>query len=182
MSDLTQIGSETAYGVSLGDSQNIFHSSIKIGGDTVKFVPNINASKWNDEAWFNLNPSWFSVGNEVQAFVDGKVQIGVGDVTFFAFVEKDGRLAWGLEYAKKPASNIVEFDLTHSANLSFYYQGILNPLDDPPQSISVRPDNVIGSYAVYFNTRDNKYRTGKFCHLFRPRLTDKDGNQAWASQ
>jgi hypothetical protein len=43
-----------------------------------------------------------------------------------------------------------------------------------------RPDNVKGSYAVYHASKaNNKYRTGKAFHLYRPQITDSQGLQAW---
>ena len=30
-------------------------TDVYIGGNFKKFVPNINMSKWNDEAWLNIN-------------------------------------------------------------------------------------------------------------------------------
>jgi hypothetical protein len=44
-----------------------------------------------------------------------------------------------------------------------------------------RPENVVGSYAVYHSSkRNNMYKTGKICHIFRPKLIDADGKTAWA--
>ena len=43
-----------------------------------------------------------------------------------------------------------------------------------------RPENVVGSYAVYFNKRHGKYKTGKLCHIYRPKLIDDNGAEKWA--
>ncbi len=44
-----------------------------------------------------------------------------------------------------------------------------------------RPENVVGSYAVYHTSkRNNECKTGKICHIFRPKLVDTDGREAWA--
>ena len=50
-----------------------------------------------------------------------------------------------------------------------------------------RPENVIGSYAIYHKTKVNyctncgtlNYATGKFGHFYRPKIIDKDGNWVW---
>jgi len=40
---------------------------------------------------------------------------------------------------------------------------------------SWRPENVVGSYAVYHRSKKNNgYKNGKICHIFRPKLTDAD--------
>ena len=40
-------------------------------------------------------------------------------------------------------------------------------------------EEVRGSYAVYWNRRDRQYRTGKFCHIYRPRIIDASGRWIW---
>lgn len=45
-----------------------------------------------------------------------------------------------------------------------------------------RPDNVIGSYAVYHATKKgNQYMNGKAFHVYRPIAEDALGNKAWCS-
>lgn len=79
----------------------------------------------------------------------------------------------------KPVSNQLVFNLTGWENFNFYYQ--------PPLTVQeildgdIRPDNVIGSYAVYHKTKKhNRYTTGKAWHIYRPKFVDQDGNWAWA--
>lgn len=43
-----------------------------------------------------------------------------------------------------------------------------------------RPENVVGSYAIYSSLRDNEYSTGKVLHLYRPLLIDANGARSWA--
>ena len=45
-------------------------------------------------------------------------------------------------------------------------------------------ENVKGSYAVYHQTKagnfpDKEYKTGKFCHIYRPLVKDADGKETW---
>ena len=49
-----------------------------------------------------------------------------------------------------------------------------------------RPENVVGSYAVYHQTRGRvndsagmEYKTGKAFHIYRPEAIDRDGNKVW---
>lgn len=44
-----------------------------------------------------------------------------------------------------------------------------------------RPENVVGSYAVYSNFSGNQYGTGKVLHLYRPLLIDANGNRLWGN-
>ena len=46
----------------------------------------------------------------------------------------------------------------------------------------LRPEKVSGSYAVYHaSKRDNDYKAGKICQIFRPQLTDANGMKAWGA-
>lgn len=123
------------------------------------------------------------VTDEIATIVGGKAEIRVGDISFYSYPESDS-LGWGLIFYSKPATNIFEFELKHSPGLYFVCQPELTAkeLKKRPKGIHNRPDNVINSYVGFINKRNGKYKTGKFCHLFRPRLTDDVGEQEWATQ
>ena len=45
---------------------------------------------------------------------------------------------------------------------------------------SIRPDNVVGSYAVYHQSeRNGQYKAGKAFHWYRPRIEDSKGTWVW---
>jgi hypothetical protein len=83
---------------------------------------------------------------------------------------------------EKPTTNRFGFTI-QTKGLNFYYQPALTK-EEIKEGAS-QPENVIGSYAVYHATkRDNRvggkeYKTGKFCHIYRPHITDADGNETW---
>ena len=86
---------------------------------------------------------------------------------------------------EKPATNQVVLNIeTHG--LKFYYQPPLT--EKEIAGGAVRPDNGVGSYAVYHATRTpfhrskadaEKYKCGKAFHIYRPKITDAEGNWAW---
>ena len=83
-----------------------------------------------------------------------------------------------------PASNQFDFLLTGWENFNFFYQP---PLTQEEIDIGrERPENVVGSYAVYHKTKRNhvigmtNYETGKAFHIYRPKAVDADGNETWA--
>jgi len=48
--------------------------------------------------------------------------------------------------------------------------------------IDYRPENAVGSYAVYHvSKRNGIYKTGKAFHIFRPKAYDANGNEAWCN-
>ena len=67
------------------------NASVTIGGsDKLKFVPNINASKWNDEAILNINYPDTVVTSETETFADDKIELTAGGLTH-RFFKKDDR-------------------------------------------------------------------------------------------
>jgi len=118
------------------------------------------------------------------------------------YLEKDGQtdiwhieddiLRWDVEFASKPSINYIDFDLQLSKGLSFNYQGELTQDDiiaAGGNSID-RPDDVIGSYAIYCNQTNRvvsaetgdtlrNFRTGKLCHIYRPKWIDDNGDWVW---
>jgi len=88
---------------------------------------------------------------------------------------------------EKPASNIFEFDI-ETKDLVFYYQPELTQKEIDEGCI--RPDNVVGSYAVYHKYRGNihkgkadaeKYKCGKAFHIYRPKIVDSGLKEVWAA-
>jgi len=153
---------------------------LKLGGKDErtdgKFVPNMNMSRWSDEVWFNMNHPDI-VDTEVEKFKDDKIELIVGDNTHVYSII-GGTLAYKLVLAQRPPSDEVEFNIDFPDGLMFWFQPPLTQKEIDEGA--VRPENVVGSYAVYWKKRDNKYKTGKFCHIFRPRLVDEWGEWIWA--
>jgi hypothetical protein len=150
--------------------------TIKIGGQTEKFVPNINMSKWNDECFLNINHPDV-VNDEKESFFGGNVDLKIGDQTHRYYVTDNDDLEYEIIYDKKPLSNIVTLNLSFSEGLNFLYQPALT--QEEIDEGANRPENVQGSYAVYWRHKDNQYKTGKFCHIYRPKIHDSDNNEVW---
>ena len=154
---------------------------VKIGGKTEKFVPNINMQKWGDECWLNINHPDV-VGLETESVKDDKIELVIGDNTH-RYYEKEGKLEYEIELKKKPSSNTITLDLNFPDGLNFYHQPELTQQEIDAGDI--RPDNVINSYAVYWKKKNHilgqqNYKTGKFCHIYRPEIIDSIGNKIWA--
>jgi hypothetical protein len=158
-------------------------TKVKIGGTTAKFVPNINCQKWDDEAWLNINHPDV-VATEKETFVDNKVSIEVGNNIHRYYVDAKGQIEYEIVLKTKPLSNKIELTLDFPDGLFFAYQDTLENdfqngiMVEPGETLAeylthtFRPPEVVGSYAVYWQKRNNKYRTGKFCHIYRPTATD----------
>ena len=165
-----------------------------IGGtDPSKFVPNINAGRWDDEAWFNIN---WPVTSRIQDTllrvnsrhwfhpVNDRVEWTRGDQRFFAYDLLGGVLETGIEFSVAPAANSIRFNLS-SNNLAFHRQWrgldgkeLPKPAED---HLCDCPANVDGSYAVYLTNghKHGKYKIGKMAHIFRWEVIDRNKQREW---
>ena len=101
----------------------------------------------------------------------------------------DGCLEWEIIVEAKPASNRFDFPI-NSENLLYFYQGELTGGEMADGAL--RPDSVLGSYAVYRADRGGDriivegektlrelYGTGKAFHVYRPKAHDAAGKTVW---
>lgn len=113
---------------------------------------------------------------------------------------EDGGEEININLASEPVSNVFTFQLSNYQNLDFFYQaplwqeaGIKGPTKDCSETDcnltdgqTHRDDTVVGSYAVYYKDHANhlmgstNYATGKAYHIFRPQVTDANGQTIWA--
>lgn len=97
-------------------------------------------------------------------------------------VELDGNsVEWNIHFTRKPLSNRIRFRVKDWQKYSFWYQGELTKKEK--EIGCIRPDDVVGSYAVYYSDgrRDNEWGTGKVCHIKRPWAIDDKGEKVWCS-
>lgn len=150
------------------------------------FLPQFKTLHWGNEANFSVRlvDDAVALAADVAATADA-VEWRKGDRTA-RFYEVDGFEDGGFEFevelASPPASNVLRFTI-QTKELVFYYQGELDP-NDPEDAVSERPENVVGSYAVYHASRagnfdDKHYRAGKAFHIYRPHAVDAKGRQTW---
>lgn len=171
--------SKAVYTCILGDGDGKADASVRLGAEgTDIFVPNINSGKWNDEAWFNLNPKWFTVGRSAtQDFKSNCAEVTVGDVKIKSWPLNQGVLEYAVCFSSMPAMTSIPLEILHSGGLNFSFQPELTAKEI--ENHCVRPDNVVGSYAAYLGKKNNRYKTGKFCHLYRWECIDADGKREW---
>ncbi len=167
--------------------------SIKIEvGDKTKddFVPELNISRWDAEVSFKIKPRLGTVADKDKVFnLDGdKIKFETPKIDYHFYdlgvtaSHTEGAYEFELTLKEKPLSNVITFDI-ETNGLDFYYQPELTQeeIDDGAN----RPDNVVGSYAVYhsgnpINYEGGKlYKSGKAFHIFRPQMEDANGWKVW---
>ncbi|OGZ45223.1 MAG: hypothetical protein A2756_01205 [Candidatus Ryanbacteria bacterium RIFCSPHIGHO2_01_FULL_48_27] len=174
--------------------------------DTKTFTPKATFEKWG-EVSLSVTPEMSGLAKESLALQDEKIVWDDGErqVRFYDLASgatEDGEYEIDVILPAKPKSNVVSFDI-QTKNLDFFYQP---PLDEEPMdenavqctatrcadeegnTIAERPENVVGSYAVYYEggksgdyslSGGKNYRTGKVFHIYRPKVIDANGKSVW---
>jgi len=168
------------------------------------FYPQIKIMKWDNEVNFSMR---LLDDNSGVSCLDGtKIKYIKEDIETH-FYELDEGFEFEIILKEKPKSNVLNFTLQHKG-LDFYFQpeitdeeaqedldSLQSVKEDPtvseeikatlPNTIEeakryIRPDKVVNSYAVYHNSKaNNKYKTGKAFHLYRPLAIDSKGRKTW---
>lgn len=172
--------------------------SVEIGDSKqADFFPQVKLTRWDNEVNFSVR----LVDSDPIIFDDKKLKAKTAKKTikFYDLQKKkdfpDGGFEFEIDLEEKPASNIIRFSL-RSKGLDFFYQPEIDdeqaqPLADK-KGISlldakriIRPENVLGSYAVYHKTATcykegwKNYGCGKAFHIYRPRIEDANGKWVW---
>jgi len=127
-----------------------------------EWFPQVKFKKWNNESNFSMR---LIPTSEMECTTDN-------------FYEKDEENDYEFDIIlkRKPAINIVRFSL-RIKEANFFRQDELT--EEEIKDECIRPDNVVGSYAVYGNKKNNKYKAGKICHIYRPKAIDAKNREVW---
>lgn len=136
--------------------------------------PSVKLNKWNDNTYLKLKNDFGLLfdkpilNNNIITYEHTNM-----DIKIYPTKINNGN---GLEYEvilkTKPLGNVFNFNI-ETNNLVFYYQPELT--QEEIDNGHYRPDNVIGSYAVYHKENiGNEFKTGKAYHIYRPMLIDSD--------
>jgi len=172
-----QIGGEPQFGADL---------------EAQKFTPELKMQKWGEETHLKVTAQDEVKDKAVER--DGKIIAETKDGTKeYHFYEKtaeeigneDGGMEFELILKEKPTTNSFKWDIDLKG-LECYYQPPLN--EEMASSTctatdcggSHRPENIVGSYACYHESKsNNEYKTGKAFHIYRPLITDDAGKEVW---
>lgn len=154
-----------------------------------RFLPQFKTKHWDNETNFSVRlvDDDYDGGTVQTRKVRGK------DVAEWSragrtarFYELDGYEDGGFEFevelAEKPADNVLRFSI-RTKEFNFYYQPELT--EEEKAEGANRPEDVVGSYAVYHKSKAHNrvggkhYRTGKAFHIYRPYAEDATGERVW---
>ena len=185
------------------DTKDRIEVEIGDSKDSSEFFPQAKIMRWDNEVNFSIRyKEDETISEKVVDTVDDKFVWEKDDKAVYIYdkteVGEDGGLEFEVVFNKKPQNNVVEFTI-ETKGLDFLYQPeisdeeaqrLVDALADKEEITleeakrRIRPENVVGSYAVYHkekagNYTDKEYKTGKFCHIYRPKLIDADGKEIW---
>ncbi len=154
-----------------------------------KGKPEIKLSKWNEEVSLGVDYTDVKGQGSRKLFTDkiewkdAKKEVHAYPLEAKAGME-DGGFEIEVVLNEKPDTNVFPFTITGAENLDFFYQPALTQAEIAEGAF--RPDNVVGSYAVYHKEKANhvvgqtNYATGKAYHIYRPKAIDANGVETWA--
>jgi len=155
------------------------------------FKPQIKIKRWNNNANLSVRIAGLPEEDAVVMTGGGKIKYTKGAVEArFYYVEKGtdphltGDIAtedaheFDVVYYEKPASNKAALTIA-SKNLAFYKQPPLTEAEIASGDHE-RPENVVGSYAVYHKDFSGKTAIdSKAMHIYRPFVKDAAGRKEW---
>jgi hypothetical protein len=140
-----------------------------------KFYPQFKTKHWDNEANMSIRLVDDFKGKHKE--VGDKIEYENGNIKAGLYEIDDDNFEFDVTFLEKPKSNVVEFTV-QSKEFDFFYQPELT--DEEKDRGMRRPENVIGSYAVYHKTKkNNQYKTGKAFHIYRPYAEDANGVKEW---
>src|SRR3990167_5477654 len=167
--------------VLVNDVENAGVSKVEM----MKDEPKVVLSKWNDEV--RLGVSYNKVnGKGKRALLSSRTEWkdSKGKEELHAYPIDDSTYEIEIVLNEKPLTNVFDFTIDGAENLDFSYQPALTQKEIDEGAL--RPENVVGSYAVYHKTKANhrvgstNYATGKAFHIYRPKAIDANGVEMWA--
>lgn len=147
-----------------------------------EFFPQVKIKRFDNEHNLSIRYKHNGKGKESYEDVDGKVVWKKGKEEAHIYKVENGYEIEAI-LNEKPKSNIVEFTI-QTKGVNFWYQPELS--EEDKNRGCHRPENVVGSYAVYADklkktyAKGKVYGNGKICHIFRPKCIDASGDEVWA--
>ena len=145
------------------------------------FYPQQKIMRWDNENNVSIRLIDDENGSEKIETIEDKIKWSKGNKEVY-FYGNDKESEFEIILKSKPNSNIIKFTL-QDKDVDYWYQPPLTQKEIDAKAI--RPENVVGSYAVYAKTQKTnyvggkEYKTGKMGHIYRPRIIDSVGTEVW---
>lgn len=166
------------------DDGVVIHEVVGDDKQPMDFFPQVKFMGWDNDVNFSIR---ILTKNQLSVREEGDKVLFIEDkYTHRIYAEDTGDEYGGLEFdtiiSNNHEGNILTYTL-QMKGVDLYKQGELTK--EELQFGAKRPENVIGSYAVYARKSGNdirspkNYKTGKIAHIYRPFAEDANGNKVW---
>lgn len=157
--------------------------------DLTKFQNQMKICRWGDTPDNNeVNVSLRLIENEI-----GTAEVSTNkdkiiwkkgniETHYYDVLEDEGGKEMEVVFLSKPVSNVVQMSL-NTKGVEFFYQPPLTQAEIDQGC--ERPENVVGSYAVYASEQKTnwvggkEYKCGIVGHIYRPKIIDSAGTEVW---
>lgn len=165
---------------------SIPEKSTSEGKTEVQFMkgrPEMVMKKWHGQATMSVRYEGVNASG-TRPFLSNKVEWGQGNEKVRGYQIDEDTYEFEVVLASKPATNKFDFIVEGMDDFDFFYQPPLT--QEEIDSGLHRPENIVGSYAVYHKTKSGhrlgsiNYATGKAFHIYRPKAIDANGAEEWA--
>jgi len=159
--------------------------TVRIGGDTAEFKPAVRLGR---RLFGDVEVSYPQLDKlrMTPTLTGDRVEAGnnTWGLRFYPLdIDEEGGFEFEVVLKRKVAQSSFVFNVKGHEQYDFFYQPELTAEEIAEGTF--RPDNVVGSYAVYHKTKRNhvlgkeNYKTGKAFHIYRPEFIAADGARAW---
>jgi hypothetical protein len=148
------------------------------------FKPQVKVMRWDNEVNFSIRAEEKAEGIVEDDGTKIKYITDKYEVHQYHKPEtgEDGGYEFEWVLKEKPDTNVLAATI-QTKGLDFFYQPELTA--EEIERGYYRPENIIGSYAAFHNTKSGNgnngkdYRSGKAFHIYRPHAIDANGVQVW---
>ncbi len=182
---------KTYFATKKDDIKDRIHLELGDSKQSDKFLPQVKMMRWDNEVNCSLRlvedkdelreiPVIVKEGEKIK-HIKSKREAHFYDIPL-CNEHPEGASETEIILKSKPKTNKIEFTL-NSKGLDFHYQPAPT-LEDIANGMN-RPENVIGSIAIYYRdcpvnyVGGKLYKSGKFGHIFRPKIIDATGKWVW---
>ena len=163
--------------------------------DVSKTTPSVTMQKWNGADHLDVSYSKPAKSVPTRKFMTNQIETPIDNQQMVTMKPTDDGTGFNVDVtlSAKPSTNVFTYTFDNWQDKDFFYQPPLNvemassTCTETDCGGSHRPENVVGSYAVYSKVHANhilgqtNYETGKLFHIYRPQVTDANGSTTWAS-
>lgn len=151
--------------------------------DSSTFYPQQKIMRWDNEVNCSIRLIHDEKNPEVKTKKDKIVWEGDKiKAEIYQLTEGEGGQEFEITLKEKPKSNIIQFTLVDKC-VDYFYQPELT-LEEKIRGVE-RPENIVGSYAIYSSEEKinyiggKEYKSGKVGHIYRPKIIDSEGTEVW---